>query len=426
MLGSRRAADRWTCWEQPERGGYSLATLGRIREVVSRGEERFDDLERDVNRLAASIDRRGVQSAPAGAGPVFVGGAAFDPDGCTDPEWSSLPPASLVLPEISLCRYEGSGWMTVVMDLSNGSELAASAVEARLSALRPVSLPTALSAIDEVGSARIVEGSDGWGPAAFEGAVGEIAEEIAEGEIEKVVLARSVRIERASAYDSALAFAALRDAFPSCFCFAVGTPELTFCGASPELLVRRSGPLAATVALAGSARRSADPAVDAHLGEGLLQSTKDRAEHAIVVERIKKALEPVSVWVDCAEEPQVAQISNIQHLATPIRAQLMDSETVMSLVARLHPTPAVGGEPREEALQVISQVEGMDRGWYAGPVGWLDTTGDGEFCVALRSALIRDRAATLFAGAGIVAESNPASELAETELKLGALLPLLS
>lgn len=426
VLGSRRAADRWSCWEQPERGGFSLAALGQVREVVSRGEGRFGDLERDANRIVASIDRRGSQGAPAGAGPVFVGGAAFDPAGCTDPEWSSLPPASLVLPEIAISRFEDTAWLTVVMDISGGRGEAVARVEARLSALQEASLPPALSAIDEVGSVRIVEGSEGWGPAAYEEAVGGITRRVADGEIEKVVLARSIRIERDYAYDPAVAFAALRGAFPSCFCFAIGTPELTFCGASPELLVRRSGPLAATVALAGSARRSADPAVDAHLGESLLRSAKDRAEHEIVVERIKKALQPISVWVDSSDEPQLAQISNIQHLATPIRAQLSDSETVMSLVARLHPTPAVGGEPRTEALRVISEVEGMDRGWYAGPVGWMDATGDGEFCVALRSALLRDRAATLFAGAGIVENSEPASELAETELKLGALLPLLS
>jgi salicylate biosynthesis isochorismate synthase/menaquinone-specific isochorismate synthase len=184
--------------------------------------------------------------------------------------------------------------------------------------------------------------------------------------------------------------------------------------------------LAATVALAGSVRRSADPAVDDHLGESLLRSDKDRFEHEIVVQRIRRGLAPISVWVECDDEPSLARISNIQHLATPIRAQLAEAMSVTSLASLLHPTPAVGGEPSSEALDAISRIEGMDRGWYAGPVGWMDFTGDGEFCVALRSALLRDRAATLFAGAGIVADSDPSGELAETELKLDALLPLLS
>jgi salicylate biosynthesis isochorismate synthase/menaquinone-specific isochorismate synthase len=157
-----------------------------------------------------------------------------------------------------------------------------------------------------------------------------------------------------------------------------------------------------------------------------LRSDKDRFEHEIVVQRIRRGLAPISVWVECDDDPSLARISNIQHLATPIRAQLAEAMSVTSLASLLHPTPAVGGEPSSEALDAIARIEGMDRGWYAGPVGWMDFTGDGEFCVALRSALLRDRAATLFAGAGIVADSDPSGELAETELKLDALLPLLS
>ena len=125
-------------------------------------------------------------------------------------------------------------------------------------------------------------------------------------------------------------------------------------------------------------------------------------------------------------EPALVQIANIQHLATPVRAQLADSRSAIALAGALHPTPAVGGEPREPALDLIDEIEGMDRGWYAAPVGWMDATEDGEFCVALRSGLLRDRDAHLFAGAGIVADSDPASELAETEIKLEALLPLLA
>ena len=194
---------------------------------------------------------------------------------------------------------------------------------------------------------------------------------------------------------------ALRDAFSSCFCFCVGTPEAAFVGASPELLARRSGGVAATVALAGSARRSADPAVDDHLGEQLLHSAKDRNEHAIVVRRIERRLAPLSVWVEIAPEPVVIKVANIQHLATPIHAQLAESHSVLELAELLHPTPAVGPEPRgEEGERLIAELEGLDRGWYAGPVGWMDSVDDGEFCVGLRSALLRDRTAHLFAGAG--------------------------
>ncbi|MCB0877072.1 MAG: chorismate-binding protein, partial [Solirubrobacterales bacterium] len=257
--------------------------------------------------------------------------------------------------------------------------------------------------------------------------VADAVEAIRAGRADKLVLAREVTVTIPSAHSPASLFGALREAFGSCFCFCVGTPEAAFIGASPELLVRRSGAVAATVALAGSARRSADPSVDDHLGEQLLHSDKDRSEHAIVARRIERRLAPVSVWVERSAEPVVVRVANIQHLATPVHAQLAESRSVLELAELLHPTPAVGPEPRGPGGErLIAELEELDRGWYAGPVGWMDAVEDGEFCVALRSALLRDRTAHLYAGAGIVADSDPASELAETEIKLGALLPLIA
>jgi salicylate biosynthesis isochorismate synthase/menaquinone-specific isochorismate synthase len=183
---------------------------------------------------------------------------------------------------------------------------------------------------------------------------------------------------------------------------------------------------AGTLALAGSTRRSADPAVDDHLGEQLLRSEKDRGEQQIVTSRIVRALRPHSVWVTAAEEPEVVRMANIQHLATPIRAQLASPVSAVQLAGLLHPTPAVGGEPLEVAAPMIPELEGLDRGWYAGPVGWTDAHEDGEFCVALRSALLSGPVARCYAGVGVVADSDPAAELAETEIKLQALLPVLA
>jgi isochorismate synthase EntC len=190
--------------------------------------------------------------------------------------------------------------------------------------------------------------------------------------------------------------------------------------------VRRDGQRAQTVALAGTTRRSADPAVDDHLGERLLRSAKDREEQAIVTRRIERTLEPVSLWVATADEPGLVRVQNVQHLATPIRAQLAEPLPAVELAGLLHPTPAVGGEPRDVALPLIPALEGLDRGWYAGAVGWTDLSEDGEFCVALRCALLRERVARLYSGNGIVRHSVAADELAETEVKLQALLPLLA
>jgi salicylate biosynthesis isochorismate synthase/menaquinone-specific isochorismate synthase len=273
------------------------------------------------------------------------------------------------------------------------------------------------------GAATIASGAP---PERFERAVAAAIERIGTGEMEKVVLARDVTVDAASAHDPGAVFGALRELFPSCICFCVGTAEGAFLGASPELLVRRSGAGAATVALAGSTRRSADPAVDDHLGEQLLRSDKDREEQAIVARRIGRALRPHAVWVAAPDEPAIVKVANIQHLATPIRAQLTHPRSAIELAGLLHPTPAVGGEPHAPSARRIPALEGLDRGWYAGPVGWTDANEDGEFCVALRCALLRGREARLYAGVGVVRDSDPAAELAETEVKLGALLPVLS
>jgi salicylate biosynthesis isochorismate synthase/menaquinone-specific isochorismate synthase len=179
------------------------------------------------------------------------------------------------------------------------------------------------------------------------------------------------------------------------------------------------------MSLAGSMRRGEDDETDRHLGKQLLESEKDNQEHAIVTRRIERTLGRLSAWVAVGERPELIKMKNIQHLATPIRAQLTEPRPVIELAGLLHPTPAVGGEPWPQVAPAIKSLEGFDRGWYTGGVGWMDQLEDGEFHVALRSALLDGSQARLFAGAGIVADSDPAAELAETEVKLQALLPVL-
>jgi salicylate biosynthesis isochorismate synthase/menaquinone-specific isochorismate synthase len=422
-FASRLAGDRWFCWEQPDRDGFAIAALGSAHEVVSRGEGRFQDVVEACGRVVR--DRRAVEppGLPAGAGPAWVGGFAFSADGGGAPQWSSFPPALLVMPELILHRSAGRTHLTLCALAGGGREpeRVLARLGARLASLSEAPLP--LADPHPTSEARI---ASALRPEEFEQAVARGVDRIRAGELEKVVLAREVVVEAPRAHDPAALYGALREEFPSCFCFCCGSPEAAFLAASPELLVRRAGAGATTVALAGSTRRSADPSVDDHLGEQLLRSAKDRGEHDIVVRRIERALSPLSVWVEAAPEPGLVKVANIQHLATPIHAQLSDPRSAVELAALLHPTPAVGGEPRERALAAIGELEGLDRGWYAGPVGWMDTAEDGEFCVAIRSALLRDRTAHLFAGNGIVADSDPEAELAETEVKLGALLPALA
>jgi isochorismate synthase len=419
---SRRADDRWFCWEQPDRD-FALASLGTAHEAVSRGPERFAEVGSACLAMARERISSGEEALPAGTGPVWTGGFAFAEDGGSVPHWSSFPPALMVLPELSLLRDGERTFMTLngVIGPEADIDPILDRLRARLASVGDATLPM----LDPIRHGK-TEIESVRPPGDFENSVSAATTRIQAGDLEKVVLAREVLVRAPSAFESAGVFGALRELFPACFCFCCGTPEGAFLAASPELLIRRSGASASTVALAGSARRSSDPAVDDHLGEQLLQSPKDRSEHEIVVRRIVRRLGPLSVWVEPAPEPGIVKIANIQHLATPIHAQLADPRSVVELAGLLHPTPAIGGEPWPKAGELIDELEGMDRGWYAGPVGWMDATEDGEFCVGIRSALVRDREAHLFAGNGIVADSDPAAELAETEPKLEAMLPLLS
>ncbi len=356
-----------------------------------------------------------------------MGGFALAPDGGASPAWSGFEPASLVVPEIAIVREQREGERHVRLTLAalvhpdDTAEDRLAGLCARLEELNGPPLPL----LDPAPTGRF-QVSSGMPPEHYEAAVSRAVELIGDGRLQKIVLAREVEVHAPSAYDPAAVFGVLRDAFPSCFVFCVGRGDATFVAASPELLARREGQRVSTIALAGSTRRSADPAVDAHLGEQLMRDPSYREEHAIVARRIERTLNQYAIWVTTAPEPGLVRIANIQHLATPIRAQLAAPVEAIELAGLMHPTPAVGGEPSGEALSLIPALEGLDRGWYTGPVGWTDAAGDGEFCVALRCALLRGNVARCYAGNGIVRGSDPAAELAETEIKLQALLPLLT
>ena len=426
VLGARRAGDRYACLEQPDRDGFVLAGLGQAAVLEAAGPARFAEVAaraRELGRAAFADDPADDPLRPPAAGPVFVGGFAFADDGGSSPEWAGFSPACLVLPELTLARQGAEARMTLtaLVRPDDDPDDVVGRLAERAAALRESAMP--LLDPDPVERTRVASAAP---PSHYEQAVERAVERIRTSELAKIVLAREVRAHGPADHDPAAVLGALRELFPACYCWCVGTPEAAVLGASPELLVRRDGQRAQTVALAGTTRRSADPAVDDHLGEQLLRSTKDREEQAIVARRIERSLSPVSLWVAAADDPVLVKVHNVQHLATPIRAQLSDPLPVVELAGRLLPTPAVGGEPREAALPLIPALEGLDRGWYAGAVGWSDLAEDGEFCVALRCALLRGRIAHLYAGCGIVRHSVPAEELAESEVKLQALLPLLS
>jgi isochorismate synthase len=433
VCASRRPGEPWFVFEQPDRGRAALAALGETLTLQASGAERFASVADRWRALSAAAVSDPADE-PAGAGPVAVGGFSFAADGGGAPHWRGFEPASLVVPEVVLTRSERKDetkdgdakpvvglTLTALASPDDLPEELLERLEQRLSELRTSELPL----LDPAPTGRFQVAS-AMPPEHYEQAVARAVERIAAGDLEKIVLAREVQVHAPQAYDPAAVFGVLREEFPSCFVFCVGRGDATLIAASPELLIRREGHRVSTLALAGSTRRSADPAVDEHLGEQLLRDASYREEHAIVARRIERTLRPHAIWVAAAPEPELVRIANIQHLATPIRAQLAAPMEALELAGLMHPTPAVGGEPLERAAPLIPALEGLDRGWYSGPVGWTDATGDGEFCVALRCALLRGNVARCYAGNGIVRDSDPASELAETEIKLQALLPLLA
>jgi salicylate biosynthesis isochorismate synthase/menaquinone-specific isochorismate synthase len=426
VCASRRAQEPWFVLEQPRRRSFALCGLGAAAVLEARGPERFATLAERWRALAA--DAVGDLSGPApGAGPLALGGFAFAAEGASAPHWRGFEPSSLLVPELTLTRTRRGEETVVRLTLAamaapdDTAEQLAARLHERLGELGERPLPL----LDPAPAGRY-EVASAMPPEHYEAAVARARELFRAGRMEKIVLAREVHVHAPRSHDPHAVLGVLREEFPTCFVFAVGRGDATLIGATPELLVRREGQRVSTLALAGSTRRSADPAVDAHLGEQLLRDPSYREEHAIVARRIERSLSPHAVWVAAAPEPALVQIANIQHLATPIRAQLASPLDALALAGAMHPTPAVGGEPLSAAEPLIPALEGLDRGWYAGPVGWTDATGDGEFCVALRCALLRGEVARCFAGNGIVRDSDPAAELAETEIKLAALLPLLA
>ena len=253
-------------------------------------------------------------------------------------------------------------------------------------------------------------------------AVTEARDRIRAGELTKVVLARELQVTADTDFDAATLWNLLRQDHPGALCFAVDG----FVGASPELLVSRIGSTVRAQPMAGTTPRSGHPELDQRLAGELLGSAKNRSEHRITIDAVHDGLLGWCSYLDAEPTPSVVAAGSVQHLATMVEGRLSSPEpTVLELVAALHPTPAVGGSPTEHAVDMQRQLEGADRGRYAGPVGWVDAGGNGAFAVGIRSVQLHGPTASLFTGVGVVADSDPAAELAETRAKARSLLSAL-
>jgi isochorismate synthase len=407
-------------WARPS-DRFAVAGIGAATTLVATGTDRFREIEREWADLidGAIIDDDAGASA-IGTGPLLMGGFAFDPDGPRSARWTGFPAARFSLPRFTITEAADTRWLTTTVVVAADGvpdiplpDLQAS--RARIvgfgdgSARRRSSVPPK----NESG----IEYTDLCKPALWLAAVGSAVDAIRGGTFEKVVLARGVRAAASDPFDIGAAIRHLRVVHPDSFIFACCRGERVFMGASPERLVRLDGREVLASSLAGSARRGADAEEDASLAAQLLDSPKDADEHAVVVRVLRDTLAELCDDVSAAPMPSLLTLPHMHHLHTIVRARLRPGHSLLELIGRLHPTPAVGGTPRAAALAFIRAHEHLDRGWYAAPVGWLQRD-RGEFAVALRSALVRGSEATLFAGCGIVRDSDPELEYAESVLKL--------
>jgi isochorismate synthase len=362
-------------------------------------------------------------------GPVLFGGFAFDPLSPRSALWDGFPDGLLVLPAILIRNYASGAalHLQALIQPADNIEQMADEMCARLERLE-AALKAGGSFHQQVSAAYSqFSVQDGRSAQEWMKLVKGTAEQVREGLYRKVVLARSIHATSTTGnFSIGTILQRLRASHPGAYRFAFQRGERCFVGATPEQLARVEHSEVQTMALAGSAPHSAAKGIDAQLDGTLLWSVKNREEHAIVVEMIGDALARICSDVSAAEAPQALKLKHIQHLQTPISGTLRPGVTILDALAALHPTPAVGGLPGQAARELIRGSEHLDRGWYAGPIGWIDQHGDGEFAVALRSALIHKNEATLFAGCGIVAGSDPMTEYAESCLKFQTMLAALS
>ncbi|MFZ6002322.1 MAG: isochorismate synthase [Actinomycetota bacterium] len=386
-----------------ELAGANGLLLERSRSgLAGRGSALEVDLA-DVDAVLAEIAVDDEVGAP-GTGPVAFGALPFRLEGG----------AQLVVPEVVWGRAEdGTRWVTTIRPDDGDPDVDVPLLCRPASPDREV-MPGRVT----VAPAR---SSEWW--CELVATATKAMRDAGPGGLSKVVLAREVLVESDVPFDKAAVLALLRASYPGCFLFHVDG----FLGASPELLVSRSGDVVRAQPMAGTAPRGGDPATDARLGAALLASPTYRREHQITIDMVYDLLLPWCSYLDYEAEPSVIGVANVQHLATLVEGRLSQpAPSIIDLVAAIHPTPAVNGWPREQAYEWIAQNEGFDRGRYAGAVGWVDSRGNGTWAVSIRCADVSGSTARICAGNGIVAESDPATELAETQAKLQAIVGALT
>lgn len=378
------------------RDGKGLIGFGCALRLTARGHDRIENLSRQWRSVCANAVVDDTVQA-SGSGLIAFGSFAF----AAESELESV----LIVPEIVVGVRDERAWFTRIWHPNLGNLAAASNAQELPDFARSEQSYGPLSKLNfEPGSMD----ADG-----FMTAVADAVEHIRKHDIDKVVLAREINAELPAEFDIRATLKRLATRFSSCWTYSV---DGTF-GASPELLVRVANGQVSARVLAGTAGRGTDPSIDIAISQALSASAKNRSEHAYAVDSLVRSLTPYCTAIETDAEPFSLALPNLWHLASDVQGVLRDNASSIDLAAALHPTAAVAGTPTNLAQQMILQLEPFDRGRYAGPVGWIGADGDGEWAIALRGAQISGTKVTAYAGCGIVAESDPAAELAETELK---------
>ncbi|AXT83898.1 isochorismate synthase [Aeromicrobium sp. A1-2] len=367
-------------------GGDGIVGWGRAAEFQTSGAGRFIEASDWWHELASHAVVRDDVDVP-GSGLVAFGTFTFtdDADG-----------SALIVPEVVIGRRDGVAWVTVIgLGISNAPTLTTS------TPADPTGTTFADGPVDSV---------------TWQSLVAEAVRRIEAGGLDKVVLARDLVARLDAPLDVRSPLIRLAADYPSCWTFHVDG----FLGSTPEMLVRLERGLVTSRVLAGTIRRTGDDAHDLALAGSLARSSKDLEEHEYAVRSVADALAPHCTSMNVPETPFVLHLPNVMHLATDVTGVMRDDASALTLAASLHPSAAVGGTPTAAAVRLIAEIELLDRGRYAGPVGWIGASGDGEWGIGLRAAQVEGDGSTvrLFAGCGIVADSVPADELAESNAKL--------
>ncbi|REL24094.1 isochorismate synthase [Rhodohalobacter sp. SW132] len=404
-------------WDHPV-NKISISAAGKVSELRATGQNRFDEISEKTNKLKKRISAY-TSVTHNMAGPLFLGGYSFG-DHNVGKIWKRFGAARFVLPEWILVKSGHRHMLTLILERKSKAihDIYMEIIE-RVTDFLNISGRHALPAPAINGNQNILcNMQSAFDKPTWLDRVDRAKDLIHEKAFEKIVLARSVKLKSKHNLNPTLLSYHLREKYPECYNFIIQIDkETSFIGATPERLASFEDGTFKTEGLAGSTSRGKSASEDAALAQSLLDSHKDRIEHQFVVRAIDNSLAPYSYRVEHPNKPQIKKLNNVQHLFTPISATIKSGVKIHDLVQQLHPTPAVGGFPRENAVPFIQEIEQIERGWYAAPVGWYNLNGCGEFAVAIRSALLHKNNAHLFAGCGIVGDSDPESEWQETLMK---------